>query len=451
MNGFRLRHWEKIRLGDCILVLTDYHANGSYKKLKENVELLDEESFAVMIRTTNFEKKDFLTDLKFINKQAYEFLSKSKVLPGDILMNKIANAGSVYYMPDLRRPVSLAMNLFLIRTDARKANQKYVFYYLKANEGYIKQFAVGTAATTITKKAVRELEIFLPTLLTQQKISAVLSAYDDLIENNARRIALLEEMARLLYREWFVHFRFPGHEQVKLVDSPLGKIPEGWEVKTLESLLENHIGGGWGKDEPDEKHLEPAWVIRGTDIPPARSGTISNVPYRYHTPSNLRSRIIQPGDILFEVSGGSKGQLVGRTLLITHKFLSAFGSNKVICASFCKRVRPEKKGLGAEPLYLSFVEGYESGEIEQFQVQSTGISNFKWTEYIKKVQRAVPPEPVLIRFSEITEALFEHIANIGLQSSNLRTTRDLLLPKLISGEVDVADLEINVPEIETAA
>ena len=169
-------NWRRVKLGDYLSVLTDYHANGSYKKLKANVELLDTPNYAVMIRTTNFEKNDFTKDLKYITKSAYEFLHKSKVQSGDILMNKIANAGSVYYMPDLHRPVSLAMNLFLLRTNKNNTDQRYIYYYLKGTEKYIKQFAIGTATTTITKESVRNLEILLPPLPTQRKIAAILSA-----------------------------------------------------------------------------------------------------------------------------------------------------------------------------------------------------------------------------------------------------------------------------------
>jgi len=118
----------------CLTVLTDYHANGSYATLRENVTLLDVPDYAVMIRTTNFEKEDFNNDLKFVNEHAYHFLAKSKVHPGDILMNKIASPGSVYRMLDLGRPVSLAMNLFLLRTDATRLNQTYAYYWLKTND-----------------------------------------------------------------------------------------------------------------------------------------------------------------------------------------------------------------------------------------------------------------------------------------------------------------------------
>ncbi len=116
--------------------------------------------------------------------------------------------------------------------------------------------------------------------------------------------------------------------------------------------------------------------------------------------------------------------------------MSAFNGD-VICASFCKRIRPDATSYGAELLYLSFLEGYESGEIEQFQVQSTGISNFKWTEYIVQTERAVPPESWRSRFREQVAPLFAEVATLGLKIQNLRRTRELLLPRLLSGQINV--------------
>ena len=145
--------WRKITLGDHISVLTDYHANGSYKKLKENITLKTEPSYAAMIRTLNFERNDFSKDLIYIDEREYNYLEKSKVYASDILMNKIAQAGSVYLMPNINKPASLAMNLFLIRFKDT-IDQTFMFYLMKINENYIKQFANGTATTTITKNAV---------------------------------------------------------------------------------------------------------------------------------------------------------------------------------------------------------------------------------------------------------------------------------------------------------
>lgn len=122
-------------------------------------------------------------------------------------------------------------------------------------------------------------------------------------------------------------------------------------------------------------------------------------------------------------------------MLITPELLSAFGGDDVMCASFCKRIQPDQTAYGPEMLYLSFLEGYESGEIEQYQVQSTGISNFKWTEYIANTLRVVPPDSLRKDFQEIVRPLLREVATLGLKSANLRRTRDLLLPRLLSGQI----------------
>ena len=328
----------------------------------------------------------------------------------------------------MKQPFSTIQNIFP-KVGKPDVTDTVYFYYASLGR-------VGLSDYKGHHPIFRLTHIPVPPMPVQRRIASILSAYDELIENSQQRIRILETMARALYREWFVHFRFPGHETHTRVPSPLGNIPQGWEVRPLESLMADHIGGGWGKDTADDNHTNPAWVIRGTDIPDARSSQVKNVPHRYHTQSNLRSRKLAAGDILFEVSGGSKGQLVGRTLLITPELMSAFDGD-VICASFCKRIRPNTASYGAELLYLSFLEAYESGEIEQFQVQSTGISNFKWTEYIAKTERVIPPEPLRSRFREQVVPLFTQIAMLGLQIQNLRRTRNLLLPRLLSGQVNL--------------
>lgn len=176
------------KLGDVIELLTDYHANGSYEKLKENVELLHDESYAIMIRTTNFSKNNFDENLNYITQDAYHYLSKSKVYPNDIIMNKIADAGACYFMPDIDKPVSLGMNLFLIRIKGQLADPLFVFNYLKFHEQYVKSFASGSTTKTITKDDVRKLKIYLPELNAQKKIAKILSTWDKAISTTERLI-----------------------------------------------------------------------------------------------------------------------------------------------------------------------------------------------------------------------------------------------------------------------
>lgn len=386
------------------------------------------------IRTPNIGRGYFILDgVNRVSEETYRAWTKRAIpKPGDLIMAREAPVGNVAMIPEGLEPC-LGQRTLLIRPDSRKVDPAYLTYLLLGDEvqSSIHAKTNGSTVPHLNMKDVRELPIpELPDLPTQRRIAGILSAYDELIANNQRRIAILEEMARALYREWFVHYRAPG-----VVMGEDG-VPEGWEVKPLQALMSNQIGGGWGKDVADEEHTEAAYVIRGADIPEMRMSDNKEVPFRYHTPSNLRSRRLIPGDIIFEVSGGTKDRPVGRTLLMTEEMLSAFDSD-VICASFCKRITPDEDAFGAELLYLSLREGYESGEIEQYQVQSTGLSNFKWTEYIEQTSRLVPPTEVRDRFKALVKPMFSQMTILGLQAMNLRRTRDLLLPRLMSGRVEL--------------
>ncbi|UOS48976.1 restriction endonuclease subunit S [Helicobacter pylori] len=239
-----------VKLGDILEVLIDYHSNGSYKTLKENVTLLEQPNFAIMIRTTNFEKNDFRKNLIYINQQAYNFLSKSKVLHQDILINKIANSGAVYFMPRLDKPVSLGMNLFLLRIK-KDYNKYFIFCILKHNEKRLRLMAKGTTTKTITKDNIKMFQILLPPLETQQKIARTLSILDQKIENNHKINELLHKILELLYEQYFVRFDFLD-ENNKPYQTSGGKmkfskelnrlIPNDFEVKTLGELTQLKVG-----------------------------------------------------------------------------------------------------------------------------------------------------------------------------------------------------------------
>ncbi|GAA7842807.1 hypothetical protein HpMS32_00160 [Helicobacter pylori] len=212
-----------VKLGDILEVLTDYHSNGSYKTLKENVTLLEQPNFAIMIRTTNFEKNDFRKNLIYINQQAYNFLSKSKVLYQDILINKIANAGAVYFMPRLDKPVSLGMNLFLLRIK-KNYNKYFIFCILKYNEKRLRLMAKGTTTKTITKDNIKMFQILLPPLETQQKIARTLSILDQKIENNHKINELLHTLAYKIYEYYFKYKPKNAKLEQIIIENPKSSI-----------------------------------------------------------------------------------------------------------------------------------------------------------------------------------------------------------------------------------
>lgn len=161
------------KFGSLISTLTDYHANGSYEVLKHHVKLLDQNDFAYMVRTTDLEEGNFVRDVKYINKHAYDFLAKSKVFGAEILINKIGSAGKVYLMPELDKPVSLGMNLFLVRTNANISSH-YMYAYFQSYYGKksIERFVNGTVPLTITKDSVRSVLVPIPTIHQHMNIES---------------------------------------------------------------------------------------------------------------------------------------------------------------------------------------------------------------------------------------------------------------------------------------
>lgn len=275
----------------------------------------------------------------------------------------------------------------------------------------------------------------LPPLSIQTTIASILSAYDDLIENNKQRIRLLEQMAEEIYKEWFVRMRFPGYETAKFVDG----LPEGWEKVKLKDCFQFYIGGGWGDDFPSGKNCEPAYVVRGTDIPAARIGNLNFEVLRYHSVSNLLSRKLKANDIVFEVSGGTESQSLGRTLLISTLLLDRFDQD-LICASFCKVIRVEQETISPVIIYQLLNRLYKTGETMLYQVQSTGISNFKFEKFIEGQNVLIPTKVIQHEFDKIICPMVDEIQVLGAKNQLLQQTRDLLLPRLISGKLSVEHL-----------
>ena len=150
---------------------------------------------------------------------------------------------------------------------------------------------------------------------------------------------------------------------------------------------------------------------------------------------------MKANDIVFEVSGGSKGQPVGRALLLNKNLFNQFNDN-VICASFCKLLRTDTKQILPEIVYLHLLNIYNNGKIEKYQTQSTGIINFKFTFFLENEQILVPNDTIQELFKNITLPIFDEISLLGYKNQALKQTRDLLLPRLISGEIDVENMEI---------
>jgi type I restriction enzyme S subunit len=307
----------------------------------------------------------------------------------------------------------------------------FVYYLLKYNLDQVAQRNPGTASGRhhVSKSNISSIIVKAPLKPTQLKISSILARYDDLLENNTRRIKILEEIAQAIYREWFVHFRFPGHKGVRMVESELGLIPEGWEVEKV----------------PDAIIVNPRIRLQKEGIKPFLSmGCLAentmNIQTIEYREGNSGSKY-QNGDTLFARITPCLEN--GKTVFI--QFLNndsevGFGSTEFIVL--------RSKTLTPEFVYLlSRTDSFRDNAIKSMS-GATGRQRVQ-EECFDKYYFAHPDGKTLAAFDEIMQPFFKDVYLLSKKNTNLRRTRDLLLPKLISGEMDVSELDIMIPEALT--
>jgi type I restriction enzyme S subunit len=261
----------------------------------------------------------------------------------------------------------------------------------------------------------------LPPLPIQQRIAGILSAYDELIENSQRRIKILEAMARALYREWFVHFRYPGHESVPRVPSPLGEIPQGWEVKRVGGVFRTVLGG-----TPSRTRAE-FW--EGGTVPWINSGKVNDL--RITEASELitslaleksAAKLMPVGTTVLAITGATLGQ-------VSYLEIETSANQSVVGI-----VDPTE--LRSEWLYLTVCERID-GIIKH---ASGGAQQHINKEIVNDIQICLPPDSLAKNFQLVVAPMFREVATLFFQTQNLRRTRDLLLPRLLSGQIDVEAL-----------
>jgi type I restriction enzyme, S subunit len=272
----------------------------------------------------------------------------------------------------------------------------FVYHLLTTLRDRLKSNAGGAATPIINKTAFSEIKVRVPPLPQQRRIANILSAYDELIENSQRRIKILEAMARGLFREWFVHFRFPGHDNHPLIASPLGDIPQGWEVGRLDDVLV---------------------LQRGFDLPKASrvEGTVPIYAATGITGFHNIAKVTAPG-----VVTGRSGT-IGEVVYVQEDFWPLNTSLWV------------KEFPKAEPLYAYFV----LSDVDLAQFNSGAAVPTLNRNDIHGLVSLIPPRSLQIRFQDTVGAMFSRIRTLELQVQNLNKTRNLLLPRLLSGQLDL--------------
>jgi type I restriction enzyme, S subunit len=290
------------------------------------------------------------------------------------------------------------------------ADVRFIKYYIDMIKLDMQQVSHGTTQDNLSLDKLLRFDFIITLVDEQRKIAAILSAYNDLIENNLRRIKILEEMAQNLYREWFVNFRFPGHEQTRFVDSPLGRIPEGWEVLEFRNLFDIKYGKTLPKTKISKHGLYP--VYGAGDI------------------IGYYDQMICAKKCVLVTSRGNGSGTVWRTRG------AAFITNNSLI------IKPKP---GFNHWDYTFIELLLKNS--NVMEAKTGSAQPQVTiENLNYVKGLVPESKCVERFCAIALPIYEFIDRCLINNNILRQTRDLLLPKLISGEVDVLELDIKVPE-----
>jgi type I restriction enzyme S subunit len=310
--------------------------------------------------------------------------------------------------------------------DKSKADLHFVLYSLGLMKDQFLSVSRGATQDNLGLGKLLSFPLLVPDVRQQRRIAAVLSAYDELIENNKQRIALLEKLAEQIYREWFVRLRFPGHEKVKLENRP------------LREFISEYVGGDWGEDIQSPKFGNRVYVIRGTDFESVQQGDIFSVPLRFIKDSALRNRKLKAGDLIAENSVNHQSRTSGKSLLVTQHVLDLFDGD-VICASFCKLIRP-KDIKHSKFLALNFRLLFDQGLFDYFQnIATNGIANLQAERFMDRH---------LIPFDDsIDLSIFESLDTslLARAQAKLKETRDKLLPRLISGKLSVENLDIQFP------
>lgn len=371
-----------------------------------------------------------------------------------------------------------------------KLDSSYLYYSLLACD--FSDVITGSAQPQIT---VSHLSSKMVTWVDDENargiVADVLSGFDRKIDINRRINQTLEVMAQAIFKSWFVDFdpvkakiaaKQEGHDPLRaamsaisgksdaeldalppeeyeqlaataalfpdeMEDSELGEIPRGWRVSPFGSLLTHTIGGDWGSDSPDSSNHIRVAIIRGTDIPALDQAEAHRVPIRYTNQKKLASRMLKVGDIVLEVSGGSKDQPTGRSIRMTKNTMREFEC-PIEPASFCRLLRPISSEVSVIlGLHLAYI--YAQGKTWEYQNQSTGIANFQTTHFLEYELVTTPPPLVVEKFYSLVNPLLER--RHDAQSRRLASLRDTLLPKILSGEIRISDAENMLMEKSTCS
>ncbi len=354
----------------------------------------------------------------FISRDKFELLRNRFGAPveGDLLITSVGTLGVPYLVTADDEFYFKDGNLIWFR-EFTGLNSKYLYYWLQSPSGraQLSKCTIGTSQPAYTIERLKEIELDGHSKDQQNRIASILSAYDDLIENNRRRIQLLEQATRLLYKEWFVRLRFPGYEGVKVKDG----VPEGWERKTYSAVFK--FLGGFAFKSKTYQSEGKFGIVTIKNVHDARF--VTECPSRLDSvPEKVKEHcVLNTGDILLSLTGN-----VGRACIV-------FGENYLLNQRVAKVIG--NSGIPRSFTYWTFSNETTQKELENlaYGVAQLNLSPVKLGE-----REFLKPSPMVLElFGKIADPIFQQITTLNLEIAQLSQARDLLLPRLMSGDLQI--------------
>lgn len=300
----------------------------------------------------------------------------------------------------------------------------FLFYLLKHNKDKIEAMGSGTTFKEVSGNTMKNIIVRVPSdKEVQNNIASILGTLDDKIEENERINNNLEQQAQAIFKEWFI-------------DNPEN---ENWSNGTFSELIQSTLSGDWGKGSPTGNNTEKVYCVRGADIPEVRAGNKGKMPTRYILPKNYASKKLTAGDIVVEISGGSPTQSTGRCTAISESLLNRYDSG-MVCTNFCRAIKP----LSGYSMFIYYYWQYlyDKGVFFSYENGTTGIKNLDISGFLGTEPIIIPPKEKVLAFDDYCQTVFDCIFANGKESEQLSQLRDTILPKLMSGELDVSDIDL---------
>ena len=353
-----------------------------------------------------------------------KIISRSIVEQWDVLFSMIGTIGNIYIE---KNPVVkyACKNMGIFKFAGNKENAYWMYYYLQSPQAkeYFQSHLRGSTQSYVPLCSLREMPVPIPDKKTRNGIVSLLRSLDVKIAINREINDNLQRQAQALFKKWFV-------------DNPDAI---SWKKGNFSNLIEKTISGDWGKDSPSGNNTEMVYCIRGADIPEVRAGNKGKMPTRYILPKNYAAKQLVDGDIVVEISGGSPTQSTGRAAAVSDALLARYDKG-MVCTNFCKALKPRAGYSMYVYYYWQYL--YDRNIFFSYENGTTGIKNLDINGFIETEPITIAPKDLVEKFDAVCQTVFSKIYANGMENEQLALVRDTLLPKLMSGEIDVSAVKL---------